>query len=122
MQQPKDYGQNVEVFKYCYGTPLDKQLHQELYQTRISITKLHSEYHALTPIKTMTPVVYHFTALAKIQTDPTIDRPEKNKPIQSVFERYVQLKGCKYIDEIFRQRLHMIHQIHRLNNLLTKQK
>ncbi len=72
MQQPKDYGQNVEVFKYCYGTPLDKQLHQELYQTRISITKLHSEYHALTPIKTMTPVVYHFTALAKIQTDPTI--------------------------------------------------
>ena len=31
---------------------------------------------------------------------PTIDRPEKNKPIQSVFERYVQLEGCKYIDEI----------------------
>ena len=35
-----------------------------------------------------------------IQTDPTIDRPEKNRPIQSVFERYVQLEGCKYIDEI----------------------
>ena len=35
-----------------------------------------------------------------IQTDPTIDRPEKNQPIQSVFERYVQLEGCKYIDEI----------------------
>ena len=35
-----------------------------------------------------------------LQTDPTIDRPEKNKPIQSVFERYVQLKGCSYIDEI----------------------
>ena len=35
-----------------------------------------------------------------LQTDPTIDRPEKNKPIQSVFERYVQLEGCKYIDEI----------------------
>jgi glycerol-3-phosphate cytidylyltransferase len=34
-----------------------------------------------------------------LQTDPTIDRPEK-KPIQSVFERYVQLEGCKYIDEI----------------------
>ena len=31
---------------------------------------------------------------------PTIDRPEKNKPIQSVFERYVQLEGCKYIDEV----------------------
>lgn len=35
-----------------------------------------------------------------LQTDPTIDRPEKNKPIQSVFERYMQLKSCKYIDEI----------------------
>ena len=35
-----------------------------------------------------------------VQTDPTIDRPEKNQPIQSVFERYVQLEGCKYIDEI----------------------
>jgi len=35
-----------------------------------------------------------------LQTDPTIDRPEKNKPIQSVFERYVQLKACIYVDEI----------------------
>ena len=35
-----------------------------------------------------------------VQTDPTDDRPEKNKPIQSVFERYVQLEGCKYIDQI----------------------
>ena len=36
-----------------------------------------------------------------LQTDPTIDRPEtKNKPVQSLFERFVQLKACKYIDEI----------------------
>ena len=35
-----------------------------------------------------------------LQTDPTIDRPEKNKPIQTVFERFVQLQACKYIDEI----------------------
>ena len=36
-----------------------------------------------------------------LQTDPTIDRPDtKNKPVQSVFERYEQLKACKYIDEI----------------------
>ena len=35
-----------------------------------------------------------------LQTDPTIDRPEKNQPVQSVFERYVQLEGCKYIDQI----------------------
>lgn len=35
-----------------------------------------------------------------LQTDPTIDRDWKNKPIQSVFERYVQLEACKYVDEI----------------------
>ena len=34
-------------------------------------------------------------------TDPTIDRPEtKNKPVQSVMERYLQLAACKYVDEI----------------------
>jgi glycerol-3-phosphate cytidylyltransferase len=35
-----------------------------------------------------------------LQTDPTLDRPEKNKPVQSVFERFVQLDACKYVDEI----------------------
>lgn len=36
-----------------------------------------------------------------LQTDPTIDRPDtKNKPIQSVFERYIQLNAIKYVDEI----------------------
>ena len=35
-----------------------------------------------------------------LQTDPTLDRPEKNRPIQTVFERYVQLRACKYIDEV----------------------
>ena len=35
-----------------------------------------------------------------LQTDPTIDRPTKNKPVQSVFERFVQLQAVKYVDEI----------------------
>jgi glycerol-3-phosphate cytidylyltransferase len=36
-----------------------------------------------------------------LQTDPTIDRPNvKNKPVQSVVERYVQLSAVKFIDEI----------------------
>lgn len=36
-----------------------------------------------------------------LQTDPTIDRPDtKNKPVQSLFERFVQLQACKYIDEV----------------------
>ena len=36
-----------------------------------------------------------------LQVDPTIDRPGvKNKPVQSVYERYVQLQACRYVDEI----------------------
>ena len=36
-----------------------------------------------------------------LQTDPTIDRPDtKNKPVQSVVERYVQLSAVKFIDQI----------------------
>lgn len=35
-----------------------------------------------------------------LQTDPTIDRPEKNQPVQTVVERYIQLKACKHVDEI----------------------
>ena len=35
-----------------------------------------------------------------LQTDPTIDRPEKNKPVQSVFERFVQVEGCKHVDMV----------------------
>lgn len=35
-----------------------------------------------------------------LQTDPTIDRPEKNKPVQSVTERFIQLSAVKYVDEV----------------------
>lgn len=35
-----------------------------------------------------------------LQLDPSIDRPIKNSPSQTVIERYIQLKGSKYIDEI----------------------
>lgn len=35
-----------------------------------------------------------------LQTDPSIDRPEKNRPIQTVVERYTQLKAVGYVDEI----------------------
>lgn len=35
-----------------------------------------------------------------LHTNPQIDRPEKNKPIQTTFERYLQLKACKFVDEI----------------------
>jgi len=35
-----------------------------------------------------------------LQTDPSLDRKEKNKPIQTVVERYTQLKALSYVDEI----------------------
>ncbi|NDB81616.1 MAG: glycerol-3-phosphate cytidylyltransferase [Alphaproteobacteria bacterium] len=36
-----------------------------------------------------------------IQIDPTIDRPlVKNKPIQSIIERQIQVSACKYVDDI----------------------
>ena len=35
-----------------------------------------------------------------LQTDPSIDRQEKNQPVQSVYERYMQLQAVKYVDEI----------------------
>jgi glycerol-3-phosphate cytidylyltransferase len=36
-----------------------------------------------------------------LQTDPTIDRPDvKNRPVQSIVERYVQLSAVKFVDEI----------------------
>jgi len=38
--------------------------------------------------------------IVALQVDPTIDRPEKNKPIQSYYERWVQLSAVKYVDEI----------------------
>lgn len=39
--------------------------------------------------------------MVALQIDPTIDRPGiKNKPVQSAYERYVQLQACRYVDEI----------------------
>jgi glycerol-3-phosphate cytidylyltransferase len=39
--------------------------------------------------------------IVALQTDPTIDRPDtKNKPVQTLFERFVQIKSCIYVDEI----------------------
>lgn len=35
-----------------------------------------------------------------LQTDPTIDRDTKNKPVQTIIERYVQLAAVKFVDQI----------------------
>jgi glycerol-3-phosphate cytidylyltransferase len=38
--------------------------------------------------------------ICALQVDPSIDRPEKNKPVQSLVERYIQLEAVKYVDKI----------------------
>ena len=35
-----------------------------------------------------------------LQTDPSIDRIEKNKPVQSVYERFIQLNAIQYVDVV----------------------
>jgi glycerol-3-phosphate cytidylyltransferase len=36
-----------------------------------------------------------------LQTDPSIDRPEKNKPVQTIYERYSQLSGLAAVNYIY---------------------
>ena len=38
--------------------------------------------------------------IAALQIDPSLDRPQKNKPVQTIVERYTQLEAVKYVDEI----------------------
>jgi glycerol-3-phosphate cytidylyltransferase len=38
--------------------------------------------------------------ICALQVDPSIDRPEKNAPVQTLVERYAQLSAVKYVDEI----------------------
>ena len=38
--------------------------------------------------------------ICALQIDPSIDRPEKNKPVQTVVERHTQLDAVKFVDEI----------------------
>ena len=44
-----------------------------------------------------------------LQTDPTLDRSDKNKPVQSIYERYIQLHGIEAVDEVIPYDLSLIH-------------
>jgi len=35
-----------------------------------------------------------------LENDPSVDRPDKKKPIETMEERMIRLEGCKYVDEI----------------------
>ena len=37
--------------------------------------------------------------IAGIQSDPTLDRATKNRPVQSIVERQIQVRGCRFVDE-----------------------
>jgi glycerol-3-phosphate cytidylyltransferase len=38
--------------------------------------------------------------ICALQLDPSVDRAEKNKPAQTIVERFIQLQAVKYVDEI----------------------
>ena len=38
--------------------------------------------------------------ICALHVDPQVERPNKNKPIQSIVERYIQLSSVKYVDEV----------------------
>ena len=38
--------------------------------------------------------------ICALQLDPSVDRAEKNKPVQTIVERFIQLQAVKYVDEI----------------------
>jgi len=35
-----------------------------------------------------------------LEVDPSVDRPDKQKPIETLEERKIRLEGCKYVDQI----------------------
>jgi glycerol-3-phosphate cytidylyltransferase len=38
--------------------------------------------------------------LIGLHSDPSVERSNKNKPTQTILERYIQLRGCKFVDQI----------------------
>ena len=83
-------------------TEIAKKLNKDLSEVKIGVTcscfdLLHAGHVVmLQEAKAMCDYL-----ICCLQVDPTLDRPStKNKPVQSVFERYLQLSACKYVDEI----------------------
>ena len=65
VQHPKFSDSYADAFKNCYGTYLDKQLHEELCNTRIIIMKLQENYADNLHVRAFAPFVYQATGLAK---------------------------------------------------------
>ncbi|MYE12541.1 MAG: adenylyltransferase/cytidyltransferase family protein [Gammaproteobacteria bacterium] len=52
-----------------------------------------------------------------IQSDPSIDRPDKNRPVQSIVERQIQVAACRYVDEtiVYDTEAHVLEILHSLD-------
>ena len=52
-----------------------------------------------------------------LEIDPSLDRPDKNKPIETVEERMIKLQGCRYVDEIivYKDELDLYNLLKKLN-------
>lgn len=73
----------------------------EVTNTKIGITCSSFDLFHAGHVKMLEEAKEHCDFLiVALQTDPTIDRPEKNKPKQSIVERYIQVEACKYVDQI----------------------
>ena len=44
-----------------------------------------------------------------LQRDPSVDRPDKNKPVQAYEEREIMLSAIRHVDEIVHYDLSLIH-------------
>ena len=57
--------------------------------------------------------------ICALQIDPSFDRPDKNKPVQSIVERHTQLAAVRYVDEVIpyltEQDLEDILKMHNIN-------
>tara|TARA_Y100001958_G_C21246873_1_gene577686 strand:+ start:3093 stop:3509 length:417 start_codon:yes stop_codon:yes gene_type:complete len=73
----------------------------EVTNTKIGITCSSFDLFHAGHVKMLEEAKQHCGFLiCALQTDPSIDRPEKNKPKQSIVERYIQVEACKYVDQI----------------------
>ncbi len=67
VKNPKFTDPYSDVFNNCYGTALDKQLHEELCDTRITMMDLQSTYVDNLQVRAFAPLIYQATAQAKVE-------------------------------------------------------
>lgn len=52
-----------------------------------------------------------------LEIDPSVDRPDKKKPIETMEERRIRLEGCRYVDEIviYKDEVDLYHLLKKIN-------